>query len=305
MRAVRFDEYGDRGVLYVADLPTPEPAPGEVLVEVRAAGINPGEIPIRTGAYHERWPGTFPSGQGSDLAGVVTALGAGVTGRAIGDEVLGWSWRRSSQATHVTVPAGQLVAKPPALDWVTAGGLYVVGVTAYSAVRAIDPRPGETVAVSAAAGGVGTLVVQLLARRGVNVLAIASPANDAWLKSKGATPVAYGEGLRDRLTAAAPRGIDAFLDLFGPEYVRLAVDLGVPRDRINTIIAFALAAELGVKAEGSEDATTPEILAEMAALVADGSLELPIAATYPLDQVRDAFAELERRHTHGKIVLIP
>jgi NADPH:quinone reductase len=305
MRAVRFDEYGDRSVLYLADLPTPEPAPGEVLVEVRAAGINPGEVPIRTGAFHERYPGPLPSGQGSDLAGVVVALGDGVTAWQPGDEVLGWSWRRSSHATHVTVPADQLVAKPAGLDWATAGGLYVVGVTAYSAVRAIDPRPGETVAVSAAAGGVGTLVVQLLAQRGINVLAIASPANDAWLKDKGTTPIPYGEGLRDRLTAAAPAGIDAFLDLFGPDYVRLAVDLGVPRDRINTIIAFDLAAELGVKAEGSMVASTPEILGEMAALVAAGTLEFPIAATYPLERVRDAFAELEQRHTHGKIILLP
>lgn len=216
MRAVRFDRYGDRDVLYVAELPTPAPAPGEVLVEVRAAGINPGETPIRTGAFHERWPATFPSGQGSDLAGVVAAVGAGVETWRPGDEVIGWSWRRSSQATHVTVPAGQLVPKPAALDWPTAGGLYVVAATAYAAIRAVGPQPGETVAVSAATGGVGTLVVQLLARRGVTVLGIASPTGHDWLKTQGATPVAYGDGLRERLTAAAPEGIDAFLIVLIP-----------------------------------------------------------------------------------------
>src|SRR4051812_3331199 len=127
-RAVRFDRYGGRDVLYVADVPMPAPATGEVVVEVRAAGINPGEAAIRTGALHERWPATFPSGQGSDLAGVVSVVGQGVTEFAPGDEVLGWSWARSSHATHAAVPVTQLVAKPPQLSWPVAGALYVVGV---------------------------------------------------------------------------------------------------------------------------------------------------------------------------------
>ncbi|MTD57226.1 NADP-dependent oxidoreductase [Amycolatopsis pithecellobii] len=304
-RAVRFDEYGGREVLYIAEFPVPEPAPGEVLVQVRAAGINPGEIAIRSGAMRERFPGPLPSGQGSDLAGVVAGLGEGVTDFAIGDEVLGFSWKRSSQATHVVVPANQLIAKPAGLSWETAGSLYVVAATAYAAVRAVDPKPGETVAVSAAAGGVGSLVIQLLRMRGVRVLGIASAANDGWLTGYGVVPVRYGDGLADRLTAAAPDGIDAFIDLFGPQYLRLAVERGIPRDRINTIISFAEAAELGTKAEGSIEASTREVLSEMAELVESGKLEFPIAATFPLDKVRDAFAVLEQRHTHGKIVLIP
>ncbi|WP_236791477.1 NADP-dependent oxidoreductase [Amycolatopsis sp. GM8] len=302
-RAVRFDRYGGREVLYTAEIPIPEPAAGEVLVAVRAAGINPGEAGIRSGAVHERFPGTFPSGQGSDLAGVVAAIGDGVTDLAVGDEVLGYSWRRSSQATHVVVPATQLIPKPAGLSWEVAGSLYVVGVTAYAAVRAVDPKEGETVAVSAAAGGVGSLVVQLLGLRGVRVLGIASPANDDWLTAHGAIPVHYGDGLAERLAAAGP--IDAFIDLFGPEYLRLAVELGIPRDRIETIISFADAAELGTKAEGSVDASTPEVMSEMAGLVAGGQLEFPIAATFPLERVADAFAVLEQRHTHGKIVLLP
>lgn len=304
-RAVRFDDYGDIDVLYVAEVPMPTAGPDEVVVEVRAAGINPGEAAIRQGALHERSPATFPSGQGSDLAGVVTAVGDGVREFAVGDEVLGYSWRRSSQATHVAVPAGQLIPKPRGLGWEVAGALYVVACTAYAAVRAVDPRRGETVAVSAAAGGVGTLVVQLLAARGVRVLGIASPANDAWLNAHGATPVHYGDGLATRLTEAAPEGIDAFIDLFGPEYVQLAADLGVSPSRIETIIAFDKAAELGAKAEGSMDASNREVLTEMAELVASGGIEIPIAATYPLDQVADAFTQLERRHTRGKIVLLP
>jgi NADPH:quinone reductase len=304
-RAVRFDRYGDRDVLYIADVEVPQPPAGEVVVEVRAAAINPGEAAIRTGALEARFPATFPSGEGSDLAGVVSAIGDGVTEFAVGDEVLGWSWRRSSHADYVAVPVSQLIAKPPALSWEVAGSLYVVACTAYAAVRAVDPRPGDTVAVSAAAGGVGTVVVQLLRTRGASVLGIASPSNHDWLTAHGVTPIAYGDRLADRLEAAAPDRIDAFIDLFGPEYVELAVALGVEPSRIETIIARDKARELGAKAEGSVDASTTDVLAEMAELVASGRIEIPIAATYPLEAVRDAFAELERRHTRGKIVLIP
>jgi NADPH:quinone reductase-like Zn-dependent oxidoreductase len=304
-RAVRFDRYGGADELYVADVEVPAPAAGEVLVEIRAAGINPGEAGILSGALHELMPATFPSGEGSDLAGVVTAIGDGVTEFEVGDEVLGYSWRRSSHATHATVPTTQLIRKPPQLSWPVAGSLYIVGCTAYAAVRAVDPGPGDTVAVSAAAGGVGSVVVQLLAVRGARVLGIASSANADWLTAQGAIPVPYGDRLAERLTAAAPDGIDAFIDLFGPEYVQLAVDLGIPRDRIETITSFAKARELGTKAAGSGDASTREVLTEMADLVASGAVEIPIAATYPLEEVREAFGELERRHTHGKIVLVP
>jgi NADPH2:quinone reductase len=304
-RAVRFDRYGGREVLYVADIEMPSPGSGEVLVEVRAAGINPGEIGIRSGAMHEMFPATFPSGEGSDLAGVVTAAGSGVTEFAVGDEVLGFSFQRSSHATHTVVPVAQLVRKPAQMSWEVAGSLYVVGATAYAAVRAVDPKPGETVAVSAAAGGVGSLVVQLLVLRNAVVLGIAGPGNADWLSAHGVTPIAYGDGLADRLREAAPNGIDAFIDLFAPEYVQLAVDLGVAPERIDTIISFQKAGEVGAKTEGSVDASTPEVLAELADLVIKGDLEIDIAATYPLDRVADAFEELEKRHTHGKIVLLP
>jgi NADPH2:quinone reductase len=303
-RAVRFDRYGGRDVLYVADVPTPTAAPDEVVVQVKAAGINPGEAAIRSGAMDARFPATFPSGEGSDLAGIVMALGEDVDDFAVGDAVLGFSWRRSSHATHVAVPSSQLIHKPPELSWDVAGSLAVVGCTAYAAVRAVAPHEGDTVAVSAAAGGVGTIVVQLLVLRGARVLALASPANADWLGSHGAEPISYGDGLAERLRAAANR-IDAFIDLFGPEYVELAVDLGVPRDRIETITAFDKAQELGVKAEGSATASTREVMSEIADLVASGAVEIPIAATYPLERVADAFEELEHRHTRGKIVLIP
>lgn len=304
-RAVRFDRYGGRDVLYVADIDMPSPGRDEVLVEVRAAGINPGEAAIRVGALHDIFPATFPSGEGSDLAGIVTAVGPGVTEFSVGDEVMGFSLKRSSHATHTVVPPSQLILKPPQLTWEVAGSLYVVGVTAYAAVRAVAPQPGETIAVSAAAGGVGSLVVQLLVRRQTHVLGIASANNADWLKAHGVTPVAYGDGVADRLRDAAPNGIDAFIDLFGPDYVQLAVDLGVAPERINTIISFQKAADVGAKIEGSADASNPGVLAEMAELVATGAIDFDIAATYPLDRVADAFEQVEQRHTHGKIVLLP
>ena len=304
-RAVRFDEYGGREVLHVAEVDVPSPPPGEVLIAVKAAGTNPGEASIRRGLLAEQFPSTFPSGEGSDLAGVVAEIGDGVDGFTAGDEVLGWSDGRASQAEYVVVPAGQLVPKPPSVDWEVAGSLFVAGVTAYAAVRAVGAGPGDTVVVSAAAGGVGSITVQLLGVRGARVIGIASEANHAWLSSHGVTPMAYGPGLLERIRAAAPSGVDAFIDTFGEDYVKLAIDLGVKPDRVDTIIAFQAAEAYGVKTEGSSTASSAAVLAELVDLVATGRITVPIAATYPLEQVQEAYAELEKRHTRGKIVLIP
>ncbi|HXR70691.1 NADP-dependent oxidoreductase [Actinocrinis sp.] len=303
-KAVRFDQYGDINVLNVVEVPQPEPGAGEVLVAVKAAGINPGEAKVREGAMHDRWPATFPSGQGSDLAGVVAKLGPGVTGFAVGDEVLGFTNLRASQAQFVIVQADELAPKPANVPWEVAGSLFVAGTTAFAAVRAVELKPGDTVAVSGAAGGVGSLVVQLARRAGAEVIGIAGPANHAWLASQGVKPVEYGTGLAERLRETAGR-IDAFIDTHGEGYVKLALDLGVDRDRVNTIIDFAAAAEYGVKAEGNGAAATIEVVAELADLVARGELEVPIAATFPLDEVRAAFELVEQGHAHGKVVLLP
>jgi NADPH:quinone reductase-like Zn-dependent oxidoreductase len=166
-KAVQFDSYGGVDVLEVRDVPRPVPGAGEVLVEVRAAGINPSEAVIRSGALADQFPATFPSGQGSDLAGVVAELGSGADGFAVGDEVIGFSMRRSSHAEYVTVPANQLTAKPSEVSWEVAGSLFVAGATAYAAVRAVRLVAGETVAIAGAAGGVGSIAVQL-ARRAVS-----------------------------------------------------------------------------------------------------------------------------------------
>jgi NADPH:quinone reductase-like Zn-dependent oxidoreductase len=304
-KAVRFDHYGGTDVLYVANVEIPHADRGELIVSVRAAGINPGESSIREGLLVARFPATFPSGQGSDLAGVVSEVGAGVEAFAVGDEVLGWSDRRSSHAEFVSVSSDHLIQKPPTLSWEVAGSLYVVGTTAFAAVRAVNAGPGDTVVVSAAAGGVGSITVQLAKVKGANVIGIASEANADWLTSIGVTPVTYGQGVADRVRAIAPDGVDAFIDTFGEEYIHLAVELGVDRNRIETIIAFQAAQETGVKAEGSSTAATTEILAEMASLVASGRITMPIAGTYSLEEAQAAYQQLERRHTRGKIVLVP
>jgi NADPH:quinone reductase-like Zn-dependent oxidoreductase len=302
MKAVRFDHYGGTDVLRVAEVPVPEPAQGEVLVRVKAASINPGEAKVREGLMHARFPATFPSGEGSDLAGIVTKLGPRVVGFAPGDEVIGFTNHRASHAEYVLVEAQQLTAKPAQVSWEAAGSLGVAGGTAYAAVRAVSLRPGDTVAVSAAAGGVGSLAVQLARRAGAEVLGIAGLPKHDWLAAHGITPVAYGEGLADRLRAAR---LDAFIDTHGDGYVPLAIELGVAPNRIDTIADFAAVQQYRVKAEGSSAGMTAAVMAELAELVAAGELEVPITATFPLDEVRAAFALLERGHTLGKVVLLP
>jgi len=306
-KAVQFDQYGDVDVLEVRDIARPRPGNGEVLVEVKAAGINPGEAAIRNGFMHAQWPATFPSGQGSDFAGVVAETGSGVDDFAEGDEVIGFTDNRGSHAEYVVVPAENLTAKPAEVSWDVAGALNVAGKTAYAAVRAVALSRGDVVAVAGAAGGVGTIAVQVAIDAGATVLGIAGPSNDEWLRAHNVIPVNYGDDLAARLRAASPSGrIDAFLDFFGGGYVELAIDeLGVAPDRVDTIIDFAAAEQFKVKTAGNADANNAGVLAELAALIADGKLDVPIAEVYALDDVRKAYRTLEQRHTRGKIVLRP
>jgi NADPH:quinone reductase-like Zn-dependent oxidoreductase len=302
---VRFDAYGGVDVLKVVDVERPVPGPGEVLVRVRAAGINPGEAKIREGAMAERWPATFPSGQGSDLAGFVEELRPGVEGLAVGDEVLGFTDQRASQAELVTTPADHLVHRPSDVPWEAAGSLFVVGSTAWAAVRAVGLSDGDTVVVAGAAGGVGSLAVQLARNTGATVVGLASEPHHRWLADHGVVPVSYGDGVADRIRTAAGGRVDAFIDTVGANYVDLALELGVRPDRIDTIADFEAGTKYGVKTDGNRVGASAQVLEELTSLISKGLLEVPIARIYPLSAVVDAYRELANGHTRGKIVLVP
>jgi NADPH:quinone reductase-like Zn-dependent oxidoreductase len=305
MRAVRFDRYGDVDVLDVREVDDPQPGPHQVVVRVKAAGINPGESGIRRGDLAERWPAHFPEGEGSDLAGVITAIGSEVDAFAVGDHVIGFTNNRASHAEFVAVEDDQLTLKPDALAWDVAGALFVAGTSGRALVDAVAVRDGETVVISSAAGGTGVFATQLARNAGAQVIALAGPDNHAWLRSLGVTPVDYhGDGLADRVRDAAAGPIDALIDTHGGGYVDLGLELGVEASRIASIADFAAAAK-GAQVVSHAAAATPEVLRSLADAIVAGDLEVPIAARYALSDVRDAYTELDRRRTRGKIVLIP
>jgi NADPH:quinone reductase-like Zn-dependent oxidoreductase len=306
MKAVRFDQYGDVNVLDVREVDDPRPGPHQVVVRVAAAGINPGEAGIRRGDLDSRWPAHFPEGEGSDLAGVVVSVGSEVDSVRIGDEVIGFTDERASHAELVAVDDDHLVTKPPALGWDVAGALFVAGTSGRALVDAVGVRPGDTVVVSSAAGGTGTFATQLARNAGARVIALAGPDNHEWLRTLGVTPVDYhGDGLAARIQEAADGAtIDALLDTHGGGYVDLGIELGIEPARIATIADFS-AGEKGAQVVSHSVAATASVLRELADAIAAGDIEVPIAARFPLSEVREAYNLLERRRTRGKIVLIP
>jgi NADPH:quinone reductase-like Zn-dependent oxidoreductase len=301
-RAVSFSRYGGPEVLDVVDVPRPVPGAGQVLVRAVVAAANPGEIAIREGAFAAVWPARFPEGQGNDFAGVIAETGDGVVGFSPGDEVMGFA-PRAAQADYVVVDAGRLAIKPCEVPWESAAVLPGVGSTAWAAVRAVEPRAGETIVVSAAAGGVGVLAAQLALLSGARVVGTASERNFGFLRSLGIDPVHYGPGLAGRLRDTAPEGVDAYLDNFGAGNVATAIELGVAPGRINTIADGAAARRHGVRTDAQEQASSPAFWRDLAMLVLGKELTVPIHAEYGLDDVRQAYEELAKRHTRGKIVL--
>jgi NADPH:quinone reductase-like Zn-dependent oxidoreductase len=309
-RIVAATGYGGPENLSLLDVPTPEPGPGEVRVEVRAAGVNPIDVKSYSGMFGTD-TANLPVRLGHEAAGVVTAVGEGVAGVAVGDEVIAYP-APHAYATEIVVPVTSVIPKPAGLDWPVAGGLMVVGATAVHALESVRLAAGETVLVHGAAGGVGLLTVQLAAQRGGTVIGTASPAKHDLLRSLGATPVAYGPGLAERVRAVAPDGVDAALDLVGTdEALDVSTELVADRSRITTIAGFLRGPELGVNLIGGGPGADPgtEVRAAarqpLADAAAKGELSLVIAGVYPFAQAAEAHRLVQGGHVSGKLVLTP
>jgi NADPH:quinone reductase-like Zn-dependent oxidoreductase len=303
-RAVRLDSFGGPEVLDIREMPAPQAGPGQVRVRVTAAGLNPMDWIMTADAdTAARFGLSLPAGFGTDYAGVVDQVGAGVTGFAPGDRVFGSALSRAVADFVVIDPAGGIAANeahhtPDGVDDRTAATLAIAGRTASAALAVVDPGPDDTVLIGGAAGGVGVFAVQLARIGGARVIGTGSATSADFLRDLGAEPVAYGDGLADRVRALAPSGVTAAIDLHGMETVHAARELGVPDGRICTIAAQVD----GVSTANGANAA-PGALEEVARLVAAGRLRVPVAASFPVDQIRRA-AELQAdRHVHGKVVI--
>lgn len=298
-QAVVFHEYGGPEVLRLEAVPDPEPGPGQVRVWIRAAGVQPADSRLRSGAWQARMPLTFPARLGNEGAGVVDAVGPDVTGFAVGDEVLGPA--AGAYAEAALFQADQIAAKPAALTWAQAGALSASGQTADTALDDLGVRPGETLLVHAAAGGVGHLAVQLARLRGARVIGTASPRNHDFLRELGAEPVAYGPGLAGRIRDLAPGGVDAALDGAGGEAPDVSVEVVADRDRVGTIADMAAVDRLGIRWIGTR--RSAQRLGALARLAGDGRLRVAVWKEFPLADVVAAHQESDGRHLRGKIVL--
>lgn len=309
-RIVEPQDFGGPEQLHLTTVDTPEPGPGEVRVTVRAIGVNPVDWKIYSGAFG-RDPQLLHS-VGSEVAGVVDAVGPEVTDWQPGDEVIVQSVPGTAYAEHVVAPAVQLVAKPAGLPFEVAAGLPVIGGTATQALETTHVGDGDTVLVHGGAGGVGGVVIQLAVRRGARVIATASERNHDYLRTLGAEPVTYGDGLEERVRALAPQGVDVAVDTVGTdEALDTSVALVADRSRIVTIAGFARFQELGIQAIGGGPGADPgtELRAAavpvVAELVAAGEVHVPVERTYPLAETAQAHRDSIAGHTRGKLVVLP
>jgi NADPH:quinone reductase-like Zn-dependent oxidoreductase len=305
-RAVIQETFGGPEVLRSREVPEPHAGAGEVRVRVRAVGLNPMDWSIfaRPEAA-ARFGVTVPSGFGSDFAGAVDEVGAGVEGFAVGDRVFGGAMARAAadflvMRTPAPVPDA-LFHTPDGITDEVASTLAVAGHTAAAAVAAIAPRAGDTVLAGGAAGGVGVFAVQLARLAGARVIGTASQSTFGFLRRLGVEPVAHGAGLADRVRALAPGGVTAAMDLFGTETAEAALALGVPPWRISAIAAGPHPPG-GVRATGAVDAA-PDALERITAAILAGDIVVPIAAAFPIERIRDAVTLQAGRHVHGKVVI--
>ncbi|MFF4604060.1 NADP-dependent oxidoreductase [Streptomyces sp. NPDC001339] len=300
MKAAVIQEFGGPETLKVEEIGTPVPGAGEIRVRVKAAGVQAYDTAVRSGWTPPGMTISFPQVLGNDFAGIVDAVGEGVTEFAVGDEVLGWALL-SCYAEFLVVSTEQVVPKPAAMPWEVAGAFSASAQTAHTALKALEVGEGDTLLVHAAAGGVGTIAVQLAAIWGATAIGTASERNHEYLKSLGATPVTYGEGLADRVRALAPGGVTAALDGIGGHALDVSVELVKDKNRIATLVDFGRVEELGVRAVFSQRAK--ERLAELTALYAEGRLRVEVSKTYPLERAADAHREMETGHARGKIAV--
>lgn len=299
-RAVVYEKFGGPEVLEVREVPEPHAGPGELRIRVAAAGLNPMDWGLASHpALAAQFGVTVPSGFGYDLAGVVDEVGPGATGFSVGQRVFGGVMARAAaDFAVVATPAATLWPTPDGIPDEVAATLPVAGSTAAAALAAIGVRPGDTVLIGGAAGGVGVFAVQLAVRAGARVIGTAGEGTFEFLRQLGATPVSYGPELADRVRAFAPT---AATDLFGTETAEAALALGIPPERISTVAAGPNPPG-GVRATGGADAD-PEAMARITDAILAGEIVVPIAGTFPLEKVREAVEVQAGRHVHGKIVL--
>jgi NADPH:quinone reductase-like Zn-dependent oxidoreductase len=304
MKAISAANYGGPEVLEYGDLPDPKVGPDSVLVRVGAAGVNPVDWKILAGWLDPVFDVHFPLIPGWDVAGVVEAAGADATEYAVGDEVIGYVRKDAVQhgtyAELVAAPVRTLARKPAALSRQQAAGLPLAGLTAYQSIRRLGTQPGETALVHAAAGGVGSLAVQILVDRGARVIGTAGEHNHDFLRSLGAEPVTYGDGLAERVRALAPEGIDVALDYVGGGAVDVSQELLKDRSRVASI------ADSEVKAKGGHMVWVRPDTADLTALAAladAGKLTVPVDTVLPLSQAAEALRKSQTGRTRGKIVL--
>lgn len=302
MTALVLDGFGDADSFTLRKVPTPSPGPGQLRIRVHAIGINPLETKIRRGWMAEAMPTPFPAVIGNEAAGVVESVGEGVQGFLIGDRVAGFT-ATGSYAEFAVSRADAVAHVPVDLPLERAVAIPTGAETTRRALAPLDLRPGETVVVNGAAGGVGSMAVQLLVAAGATVIGTASDRNHDHLVSLGAVPVTYGDGVVGRIRALAPQGVDAVLDVAGQGFIPAAIELVGGTDRIITIADFGAPA-LGVAvAAGDPRRLTAGGFADVLERAARGDLVTPIARVFPFDGIADAHRLSETGHVRGKIVL--
>ena len=306
MRAIAITEYGGPERLTVTELPEPPVGPDVVLVRVRAAGVNPVDWKIREGYLAGAFPAHFPLVPGWDLAGVVERVGPAVTGFAVGDEVIGYARRDHIQygtyAELVPAPERALADKPANASWAEAGGLPLAGLTAYQALRAVRVGAGDTVLVHAAAGGVGHLAVQLARVLGADrVIGTGSDGSHDFIRSLGAEPVNYGDGLAEAVRVLAPDGVDAVLDLVGGAALPVSAELVTRPHRLVSVVDADQVNRLGGVYHFVRP-STPD-LTTLAGLVDAGRLRVHVERTFPLAEAAEAQRVVQVGHVRGKVVL--